>query len=319
MNGTLPPRVTFKPYKSRKYAHFDDPLSGDDLARFYMPPEEVARHSFFPLVGYNKTERRMSFDDTGPVPALLEIKTREIRYAAHLDSAIYSQYAREIGAKYEAVLSRVGLSNEVLAYRGGMGSNIQFAGDLITEIKERGHCIVLCLDISGFFDNISHEILRSKLKSVLEVTKFPPDIAVIFRRLTQYEYVSQEELKHKIGRVGRRRLCQIGTFRRAVRPIIKKNEKGRGIPQGTPLSGLFANIAMLDFDVRLRALLSTMGGSYRRYSDDIAIVLPSSSVESEVITFVTNCLEGLGLHLKVSKTCRTEFLVEAGRLRYIDD
>ena len=47
------------------------------------------------------------------------------------------------------------------------------------------------------------------------------------------------------------------------------------IPQGTPISALAANIAMIDFDIEMVREINALGGSYRRYSDDILVVVPS--------------------------------------------
>jgi hypothetical protein len=60
--------------------------------------------------------------------------------------------------------------------------------------------------------------------------------------------------------------------------LVITNEKTFGIPQGTPLSAMAANISMLRFDVEVNAAVSACGGSYRRYSDDILIICPAVHV-----------------------------------------
>jgi len=61
LNGTLPRRVTLKPPKVRRYVHFDAPLTAEQLQRFSVTPDQVARHPFLPLLGYQKVTRKMDF------------------------------------------------------------------------------------------------------------------------------------------------------------------------------------------------------------------------------------------------------------------
>lgn len=49
-----------------------------------------------------------------------------------------------------------------------------------------------------------------------------------------------------------------------------------GIPQGSPISGVLANIYMMEFDLAMKKLIEEeYNGLYMRYSDDIIIVLPN--------------------------------------------
>lgn len=304
MNGTLPQRVTLKPPKPRKYAHFDDPLSLEQLKKFSVSERDVAVRAFLPFLGYQKVIRKIDFS---VFPPIVSEKPRDIRYASHTDSAIFSIYAQILSVYYENRLSAISLDNSVLAYRSKIGYNVPFAKSLIDEIRFRGSCHVICLDISKFFDNISHILLKNSLCNILNVKRLPEDIFKIFERTTTYEYVSREDLENKFGKLKGGRICQIDTFRSAVRPLVKKNPNPYGIPQGTPLSGLFANISMLEFDAALKYKVSECGGSYRRYSDDIAIVLPSICYEANILDFAENLLTKYGLSFNKNKTCRTTF------------
>lgn len=316
MNGTLPRRVTPRRIKVRNYVHFDAPLTQDALEKFTRTPEQITSHSFLPLLGYQKSTRKIDFSVFPPIP---KIKRRDIRFASHTDSAIYSKYADILGKSYEAYLEQVSLTRAVLAYRGGIGYNVPFAKGLIEEIKNRGKCVVICLDISGFFDHISHGILKKNICKVLDENRLPLDWFKIFTRLTKYEYVLREEIESKIGKAKRKRICDIDTFRRAVRPLIKRNFNDFGIPQGTPLSGLFANISMINFDYLLNEKVTSSGGSYRRYSDDIAIVLPSEEYESNVMLFAQNLIKQHGLEFNNDKTCRTKFDLSVKEQLYVGE
>ena len=50
--------------------------------------------------------------------------------------------------------------------------------------------------------------------------------------------------------------------------------KDFGIPQGSPISAVLANIYMLDFDYEINKYLESIGGIYRRYSDDMVAICP---------------------------------------------
>lgn len=56
-----------------------------------------------------------------------------------------------------------------------------------------------------------------------------------------------------------------------VRRRRGKKEK-KGIPQGTPISAVLANIYMIDFDENVYKEASSKGAFYQRYSDDIIII-----------------------------------------------
>lgn len=310
LNGTRPRRVTPSRLKVRNYAHFDDPLGEAQLGALIITPESVAKNSFLPLLGYEKTSRKIDFD---VFPPLAIQKSRPIRYAGHLDSAIYATYALALSERYEDVLARQGIGDVVLAYRGGIGYNVPFARSLFNEIGERGDCLVLCLDLSKFFDTLDHKILRSRLLSVLEADRLSDDWHAIIQRLTRFEYVDAEALTKRLGKAKGRRICGVDTFREVVRPLIQRNANPRGIPQGTPLSGLLANIYMLDFDATLRGWVHERGGSYRRYSDDIAVVLPTPDLEADFMAFIREQVSRIGLILNEDKTCRTEFVRVSGQ------
>ena len=49
---------------------------------------------------------------------------------------------------------------------------------------------------------------------------------------------------------------------------LKKDKKDYGIPQGFPISGVFANVYLIEFDQMLQQICRRVGGFYRGYSDD---------------------------------------------------
>lgn len=110
------------------------------------------------------------------------------------------------------------------------------------------------------------------------------------------------------GKLGR--ICTAREFRKFVRntkPIlIDKNPNNFGIPQGTPLSGLYANISMIHFDDFMQNFIGSLNGSYRRYSDDIAILVPIDT-DSDIIMKTLDHQLGM-INLKISEK-KTEISV----------
>lgn len=311
LNGTHPRRVTTKPLKARRYPHFDDPLDDNVLGTFERSEAEVAAHSFFPLLAYQKTRRTVDF---AVFPPEVKAKPRDIKYAAHADAALYGVYARKLAIPYEDALRHRGISDSVLAYRSGVGYNVPFAGALFDEIRQCGGGTVICVDVSKFFDRLRHDLLKARLGDIIGSSRLPPDWHAVYRRMTAFDSVEIEALKAKLGRLGRGRICDIDTFRRDVRPLIKRNPNAFGIPQGTPLSGGFANLYMIDVDQFMHSWVSRQGGSYRRYSDDIAIRMPSPAAARVALGILQEQLTSVGLEINDDKTCVSTFLRKDGQL-----
>lgn len=298
-----------KKLKSRDYLHFDNPLKEEALASFSISPHDAARHPFYPLLGFSKTNRRIDFSAAPPVAIM---KNRDIRYASHKDSAIYSQYSNTLGLMYEAFTRTHDIDHCVLAYRSQIGFNVTFAKDLFLEIEKKRNCYVICLDISGFFDNLDHKVARERVLDVLGVKKFTHDWRNIFNSVTKYAYVDKKEAEKALGKKMAGRICTPKTFRSKIRPIIRRNTAPYGVPQGTPISGLLANIYLWKFDKIVAQYMKSIGGSYRRYSDDIAVVLPSIAYRDGALQAIHTGLLDHFLFIKDSKTCETTFSDASG-------
>jgi len=304
MSGTALAHQRVIAIKPRKYLHLDPPLSEKRRAAFSITPQKVIKHSFLPFVGFEQIERRIDFE-TEPFWTITD-KSRPIRYASHNDSAIHSYYSDELSQLYEDRLKDLGLDDCVLAYRSGIGSNITFAKQLFDEAKSRGTCVVACYDVTKFFDSMQHERLERAILKVLRRSQLPRDWISIFNRITRYEWVDSRQLRKIVGKsLEQHRLCSIQQFRNKVRPIIQTNSSGFGIPQGSPLSGLLANVYMLPFDTKMRDFINQLGGSYRRYSDDIAIIIPGFGDLNATEMALNMMLSDECLRLNNKKTCVT--------------
>jgi RNA-directed DNA polymerase len=143
----------------------------------------------------------------------------------------------------------------------------------------------------------------------------------VFRRMTKFDWVDSEAARERLGhRFGRgRRVCNAFELRTMLRDqapnLINKNESDFGIPQGTPLSGLYANISMATFDGEMTLIAQRMGGSYRRYSDDVALLIPTSEGPAVAIDAIREALKNYGLELSEGKTDISVFNRQHGNLQ----
>jgi len=297
-------------YRPRGYRHFDPIVDCRAAVRFVSDPESVIRHPFLPLLSYTKSTPRYDRSKRKVVS-----KDRPISYASHMDSQIFAYYGKLLTGPYEAELKRLYLSDCVIAYRSiNRKCNIEFAAEVFTAIEAAGNCVALGLDVTGFFDHISHAALKANWATLLGEKYLPLDHYKVFKALTNYAYVCRDEVYSALGITrsadedARLPLCtpeQLGTSIRG-RGLIRVNNKSYGIPQGTPISAIASNISMLEFDKSAVNLAIDVGGVYRRYSDDIFFLSPPNRV-TEVETLLNSFLAPLGLEFKSSKTERVEF------------
>jgi hypothetical protein len=161
---------------------------------------------------------------------------------------------------------------------------------------------VYTLDISNFFENIDHELLRKSWCELLGKPRLPEDHFQVFKAVTRFAFVDRTELYEALGIIGtpadgvpgtkkyllRRediplQLCSPKRFRKVVKPLIRVNETGCGVPQGASISDVLSNLYLFSFDKALHDWISALGGRYYRYSDDILIVIPRTEDQWDVV------------------------------------
>jgi len=95
-----------------------------------------------------------------------------------------------------------------------------------------------------------------------------------------------------------------------------------GIPQGTPISGLLSNVFMINFDLAVKKHIEGMGGNYRRYSDDIFVMVPNTISFEETEKFISEqlktCCAG-SINLNRKKTEKRIYTVGEDGLGKITD
>ncbi len=308
-------------FKARRYLHFDMPISEDVASRIVKNSVNVATNSFFPFIHYLIKSKKVKADpQSGNL--LPSTKEREICYASHCDSAIYSYYSHLLDVRYEHRVKRLSLGDTVLAFRALGSSNIEFAKVAFDEIRSRGDCVAVAIDISKFFNNLDHEILKKQWCSVLEVDRLPKDHFAVFKSLTRYSYVERDALYASLGiaknnpKRGRKRVCSPDEFRDLVRAkgLITTNKEACGIPQGSPISAMLSNIYMLEFDVLLHKHAADSGGFYLRYCDDMLFIGPKG-FEDNINGVVRTQIKKLKLDINPTKTEIRYFSFENGKLK----
>ena len=124
------------------------------------------------------------------------------------------------------------------------------------ELVRQGKGHVVDIDLKSFFDEVSHDRLMHLLD----------------------EHVEDKSLKKLIG-----------AFLRAPvqRPDGSRCKRGKGTPQGGPLSPLLANIYLDPLDKELER----RGLSFVRYADDIAIFVSSPRAAERVLASIADWIE----------------------------
>jgi RNA-directed DNA polymerase len=232
-------------------------------------------------------------------------------YASHRDACILKRYARYLSELLDKHYLANNLDHAVIAYRKLGKANYDFSADAFRFARKNMPCVVLCFDITGFFDNLDHRILKNRLKRILGVKELSPDWYAVFRAVTQFRMIERSDLQaHSVfgPRFRDRSQRLVATIAETVETAIPitPNPNKFGIPQGTPISSAFSNLYLLDFDAKLVATCAACRGLYQRYSDDILVICPLGN-EGEIIATVQDCLKEHNLQLAADKTDQQSF------------
>lgn len=291
----------------RFYAHFDYRTDIGQQRDYLSNPQNIVRHGFYPFIHYKKKQVKYSKEKCK------DVKERDICYAAHIDRCIYQYYSFLLGELYNRRVVQDGIAQVAVAYRTDLHqNNIDFAKRAIDFIRSSSPCYVMIGDFTGFFDNLDHKYLKYQWCSLLNKPYLLDDHYKVFKSITKYsmwELSDLLELNHlKNDYRGRRELnsrSRVLTNEefRANRSHISKNQNGFGIPQGSPISGLLANVYMLDVDKRVNDLVTSLSGLYMRYSDDFIVVIPDTGPTSHKTLRDIGALFNIdGLTLEPKKT-----------------
>lgn len=326
--------ITLKQRHLKQYPHFDAPLKMADALKLVNSPKAVSQHSFFPFIVDEKKYQpyRTPSTSSNVKKQRPEPKIRPLRSTARRDAAIFAGYRQILAERYERYLEDNRIGSCVTAYRSipnapsaSGKSNIHFSHEVFSKITELENSVAISLDISSFFENIDHSILRKRWCEILDVDSLPPDHWAVFKNITRYAWVERPVLYKKLDLVTKvekrgievtipmRRdlpivLCSGKTLRELDQSskkvdgskLIHQNDLCRGIPQGSPISDMLANIYLIEFDKKINALAKKYGGIYRRYSDDIVLIVPGGlQVGASIRAQVRREIQTQGCHLRI--------------------
>lgn len=338
-------------FRLKRYPHIGLPLQLSDrswIEKYISNSKKIESHSFYPFIHRKLSVRkfRRNKNDISKL-RVASYKVREVYYANHLDSNIYSYYSSILKEMYEIKLKESKTEACVTAYRriklyendkSRNKCNVDFANDIFEYIKlnNKRNLVSITFDITSFFDNLNHNKLKIAWCSVLNAKRLPEDHYAVFRNLTKFSYIELEDIfkefkndiivkkndtttkKIKVERIELLKnkdaiaFCDKNDFENRIRKkkLIKKNKytnktadrlRDKGIPQGSPISSTLANIYLLDFDKIINDEINSIGGMYRRYSDDMVVIV-DEEFKDKIIDFFNINVNALDLKIQPSKT-----------------
>lgn len=285
--------------KYKNYAHFDKKMSVKKAKRILTNSDQIKKHGFFPFIHFTKKQKKIeSINDK--IHAKKEPKIRDIYYCAHLDRYIYQYYSHELGLTYNEYVKKHNIDECSAAYRiGKKMCNINYASDVFEFLKTKKNAIVIIGDFTKFFDNLDHSQLKKRIKE-MKNSELDNEFYKIFKSVTNFKYINIEDLYEYFSKKNNKRcekyyirklkvLMQMNEFKKFIHetndagiPYLKQNKNNYGIVQGSPLSGIFANIYMIHFDEHMNKLAQKFNGKYLRYSDDFVLVIDDVS-QDEIV------------------------------------
>ncbi|MGR6541937.1 reverse transcriptase domain-containing protein [Paenibacillus tundrae] len=265
-------------YKTKGYTHLDNRISFEVVKDRIQDPKWIASHGFYPFLHFE-----LNFNKYSRQNKQKKVKIRRIYYASHIDGYIFSYYGDKLNNKYNEIAIKKNIDSAAIAYRNNKHgkSNIQFAAEVVKFISEQSRAFIFVADFTEFFDNLDHRYLKDKLKETLGLSNLPADYYNIFKNITKYSYINKTELERYIIDNNedtyfsrKKKYLDHQQFHEYKYKRLYKNEKSYGIPQGSGISAVLSNVYLLDFDQEINKYVEKNRGLYRRYCDDIIIVIP---------------------------------------------
>lgn len=166
------------------------------------------------------------------------LKVRPLTYCSNFEKLIYTYFNIILEDLYEQKVRELGIGENVLAYRKipklentGLKltnkCNIEFANEAFNEIsiilEQVGSCTAIALDISGFFDNISHSIIKKEWINLFpDQIKLPIDHYKIFQSITKFSFIRKNLFLKKILNINNRK-----ELKQAIFGYTKKSQKAK--------------------------------------------------------------------------------------------
>lgn len=305
-----------KIWGSKKYLHFDSSYGASSsrklVSKIYKNgiDEKYVKHfCHYPLIVQYKKQIKYKSGKK-------KIKHRKISLVSHRDSILLKVYCELLTPNYECFLKGHNLENEVVAYRK-KHSNIDTAKEVFDFIKKssvenRNNIYVIKGDFKDYFNNLDHNAIKINLMKVLDVKRLTDDWYSVYKFITKSAYVNHSELPKKGIKYSYCKCAkEFPKFISENNIVIHRSSKRKGIPQGTPISGIIANIYAFDMDRELKKIAEKYNGIYRRYSDDFILVfnddLDNEDIEDIYLNKMGRIVDDAKQKLEHTKTKIYEF------------
>lgn len=270
---------------NRGYKHFDCKKNSQSLKlqKYITNPLKIAKHSFYPFLHHTIIMKKFDKNSLRKIKK----KTREINYSAHIDRLIFSYYSQILNNKYNDYVLKKNINNNIIAYRDNLGkNNIHFAKIAFDFIRKFKSCFIIIGDFSNFFDNLDHNYLKDQICKVLNTSYLSDDWYAIYKNITKFSFCELEDIK-KFNQMEKNTLKNSRYLSPEFFRYLRKNKflkfkKNllKGIPQGSAISAVLANVYMIEFDYKLKQYVEKFNGEYFRYSDDFILIFPTTINEN---------------------------------------
>ena len=303
-----------KIYKDKFYTHLDVKKYHKDYQQRVQNINWVSRHGFYPFIHFKMDCSKYTVIDNGKKD--IKPKERDIYYAAHIDRFIYEYYGNRLNNRYNTYMKSNGISRVSTAYRNCTPGkcNIDFVKEVFEYIVKCKTAYIFVGDFSKFFDNLDHRYLKEKIKSVINEKSLDAADYAIYKNITKFTYVEADDIESERCLLRRDmrdmdKYFETDEFHEFKKKHLHKNLKDYQIPQGSSISAVYANVYMIDFDKRINDFITSKKGMYRRYCDDIIIVVPmthkdvKSGRNEEIAKFIYSIRDSIPkLELNEDKT-----------------
>ena len=268
-----------KIYKDKNYTHFDTKKYYKNYKDRVENVNWVSRHGFYPFIHYSLNFDKYTNDSEGN--KYIKKKSRDIFYSAHIDRYIYEYYGNRLNNRYNTYSKKSGINKVSTAYRNCFPGkcNIDFAKEVLEFIVNCGSAYIFIGDFSKFFDKLDHKYLKEKIKSVVGTNSLDAADYAIFKNLTRFSYIEAEDIETEKKQLRSKMLelekyFETKEFQEVKKRHLRVNSKTYQIPQGSSISSVYANVYMVDFDKKINDYITSHRGMYRRYCDDIIMIIP---------------------------------------------